>query len=678
MKLIRAILLTLLLVPSSMNGQSFVSSNLPIVLIKTGINPITGQPNSIPDYLKIPASLKIINRPDGNRNFLADENNPDFLEYDGKIGIEVRGQSSSIEPKKPYGFETLKDNNSNNNVSLLGLPSENDWILQSFAFDNSLLRDAFVYELYRKMGHYASRGRYCEVFLNGNYQGIYMLMEKLKRDKNRIDVDELEPEDNQFPEISGGYITKSDKLSPDEEIAWQYNNYLGHEVDFLHHDPKEDEITSTQKNYIKSIFDKLESFSSSGQSSALNGFPSVIDMASFIDFMILNELGSNVDAYQYSTFFHKERGGKLRAGPVWDFNLSFGNDLFFWGFDRSHTNVWQFDNFDNVGANFWRNLFRNPVFSCYFSKRWRELTEIEGPLHIESLENTLDSLVTITNEARLRENQKWGNLGQYNSHIQEIKNWTSRRISWLTNSTKPLSSCQFPVVPNLVISKIHYHPKETEWYTENQLEFIEITNAGEIQENISGYYISQPGLGFVFPPNSKILAGEKIYLVSDAVSFEKKYFIKPFGVYERNLSNSSYHIMLRNAYGILIDDVKYNDVEPWPKQADGEGPYLVLKSLNLDNNNGENWMASDENLSSTAFYLDQKIVVSPNPFSDRVYFSIPGEDIFVMECYDVLGSYINTFASTSYLEAETLREGIYLVKLVTNSGKSFWVKVVKQ
>lgn len=99
MKLIRAILLTLLLVPSSMNGQSFVSSNLPIVLIKTGINPITGQPNSIPDYLKIPASLKIINRPDGNRNFLADENNPDFLEYDGKIGIEVRGQSSSIEPK---------------------------------------------------------------------------------------------------------------------------------------------------------------------------------------------------------------------------------------------------------------------------------------------------------------------------------------------------------------------------------------------------------------------------------------------------------------------------------------------------------------------------------------------------------------------------------------------------
>ncbi|MBK6785453.1 MAG: T9SS type A sorting domain-containing protein [Saprospiraceae bacterium] len=136
--------------------------------------------------------------------------------------------------------------------------------------------------------------------------------------------------------------------------------------------------------------------------------------------------------------------------------------------------------------------------------------------------------------------------------------------------------------------------------------------------------------------------------------------------------------MLRNAFGILIDEVKYNDVEPWPKQADGEGPYLVLKSLNLDNNNGENWMASDENLSSTAFYLDQKTVVSPNPFSDRVYFSIPGEDIFVMECYDVLGSYINTFASTSYLEAETLCEGIYLVKLVTNSGKSFWVKVVKQ
>jgi hypothetical protein len=678
MKLIRVILLNLLLVPSAMNGQSFVSSNLPIVLIKTGVNPVTGLPNAIPDYFKIPASLKIINRPDGNRNFLTDENNPDFLDYDGKIGIEVRGQTSSTEPKKPYGFETLKENNSNNNVSLLGLPSENDWILQSFAFDNSLLRDAFVYELYRKMGHYASGGRYCEVVLNGNYQGVYMLMEKLKIDKNRIDVDELEPEDNQIPEITGGYIIKSDKLSPDEEIAWKYNNYLGQEVNFLHHDPKKDDITSAQKNYIKSIFDKLESFSASGQSSPLNGFPSIIDMSSFVDFMILNELGSNVDAYQYSTFYHKERGGKLRAGPVWDFNLSFGNDLFSWGYDRSHTDVWQFDNFDNVGANFWRNLFRNPVFSCYFSKRWRELTEIEGPLHIESLENTLDSLISITNEARLRENQKWGNLGQYNSHIQEMKNWMNTRINWMTNISKPLSSCQFPVTPKLVISKIHYNPEETDVFESEQLEFVEITNTGDKSENISGFYFSQPGLGYVFPSNSNIAAGQKIYLVNDPIGFENHYGIKPYGQYERNLSNSGYHFMLRDAFGTLIDDVKYSDMGPWPTDADGDGPFLVLKSLSLDNSLGENWIASDEKLTSTDFEEEQKVVVSSNPFSDRVYFSLPGEEINILQCFDILGSQVKWAASSSYLEGEGLQNGIYLVKLVTKSGGIYWIKVVKR
>ena len=96
--------------------------------------------------------------------------------------------------------------------------------------------------------------------------------------------------------------------------------------------------------------------------------------------MLLNELASNVDAYQFSTFFHKDRGGKLRAGPVWDFNLTFGNDLFEWGFDRSKYNIWQFLD-GNRGARFWTDLFYDPDFSCYLTKRWLELTATDQVLN---------------------------------------------------------------------------------------------------------------------------------------------------------------------------------------------------------------------------------------------------------------------------------------------------------
>ncbi|MBK9224363.1 MAG: CotH kinase family protein [Flavobacterium sp.] len=102
--------------------------------------------------------MKIIKRPDGSRNFYNDRNTDEFLNYDGRISIEIRGSSSQGLPKKPYGLTTLEaDNVTNNNVSLLGMPKENDWILNSLAFDPSLMRDYLSYNLSRQMGNYAPR-----------------------------------------------------------------------------------------------------------------------------------------------------------------------------------------------------------------------------------------------------------------------------------------------------------------------------------------------------------------------------------------------------------------------------------------------------------------------------------------------------------------------------------------
>jgi hypothetical protein len=147
-------------------SQTFTDSNLPIVIINTDLDPITNQPLEILDDPKILATMKIIKRPDGSRNFVTDANTAEYLNYNGRIGIEIRGSTSQSLPKKPYGLTTLKtDNKSNNNVSLLGMPAENDWILNSFAFDPSFMRDYLSYNLSRQIGDYAARAVYCEVVI---------------------------------------------------------------------------------------------------------------------------------------------------------------------------------------------------------------------------------------------------------------------------------------------------------------------------------------------------------------------------------------------------------------------------------------------------------------------------------------------------------------------------------
>jgi hypothetical protein len=168
---------------ATLHGQTLTDSNLPIVIISTDFN------REIPDAPRILASMKIIYKGIGVRNSLSDQNSVGSLNYNGRINIETRGSSSQALPKKQYSLTTLMaDNVSNNNVSLLGMPKENDWILSGLAFDASLMRDYISYSLSRAIGEYAPRNVYCEVVINGDYIGLYLLQEKIKIDKNRVDL----------------------------------------------------------------------------------------------------------------------------------------------------------------------------------------------------------------------------------------------------------------------------------------------------------------------------------------------------------------------------------------------------------------------------------------------------------------------------------------------------------
>lgn len=605
MKKLAALLYLFLLTMSMAHAQILTDSNLPIIVINTdgGV--------TIPDEPKVLATMKILWHPDGSRNYLSDIDNPAALHYDGRIGIERRGSSSQTISKKPYALTTLQDDDiTHNNVTLLGMPAENDWVLNNLAFDQTGMRDFLAFEMSECFGQYAPRRVYCEVMVNGDYKGLYLFMEKIKIDKNRVNVEKMDETCNSVPEVTGGYITKADKTTGGDPVAWYMNSYPWSNTAYIHHDPKPSEITTAQHNYIKNVFFSLQDKAQAHNESLADGYPSVIDIPSFIDFMMIGEYTSNVDVYQLSTFFHKDRNGKLRAGPVWDYNLSFGHDEFG---NRSRYDVWQFSNQDNNGSRFWYDLFSSPTFRCYLARRWNELTQPGQPLNYEGVLSRIDEVDAYIAEGVSRDKQRWNNMTWHEHYVDEMKEWLDDRTGWLNTNIGDCSACLNVPVPPLVISKIHYHPEDYYFLDGDRLEFIEITNHGEEEVDLSGIYLRELGITYVFPSGATVSPHEALWLCSDSLAFESYYNATPFGQFTRHLSNKSERLVLVDAWGNLIDEVCYADDDPWPWQADGEGPYLELIDLDLDNSLPESWTLGYDLTSVSDNHLTPSFRLYPNP-----------------------------------------------------------------
>lgn len=667
-----------LLLSGNVFSQTFTESNLPIVIINTDIDPETDLPIEIVDDPRVLGTMKIIWHTDGSTNYVSDQDIPELLNYNGRMDIEFRGSSSQDLPKKPYGFTTLEDDDeSNNNVSLLGMPEENDWVLNSLAFDPSLVRDYLSYNLARLMGNYAPRTEYCEVVINGDYKGLYILQEKIKADGNRVNVVKITDEDNTLPNLSGGYITKADKTTGGDPIAWLMDSYNG-DTAFIHDLPKPEDVTAEQDEYIHAQFTALETVMSSDNASITDGYPSLIDVPTFVDYMLSSELASNADSYQLSTCFHKDREGKLKAGPIWDYNLTYGNDLFDYGLDRSHTDVWQFDNGDNTGAKFWKDLFDNATFNCYLSKRFHDLTQPGQPLKHSNLATFIDNTVAYISDAVLREDERWSTIPDHALEIENLKQWLFDRLAWMDSNLESATACSSVTVPSLVISRINYNPGVSPEFTNsNKQEFIEITNAGATTVDLTGIYFRQLGISYQFPAATNLAAGQRLYLASDLATFQNRYGLAAFGKYARNLSNSSQDLVLADAFGNIIDKVEYFDDAPWP-DADGSGSYLQLIDTALDNSLASSWIPSVENLGAQDL-VSSPTALYPNPVKDILTVSSTSllNEVIV---FDVMGKMMLRVPANSQdvkVDLGQLAKGIYLVRLFSEDGNQA-KKVVKQ
>jgi hypothetical protein len=448
-------------------SQEFSSSNLPIVIINTN-------GKTIRNDVRIAADMGIIYNGSDARNNLSDTPN----NYNGRINIELRGSSSLMFPKKQYAFETQTATGENYNVSLLGMPEENDWILNGPYSDKSLIRNVLEFEIARKMGHYASRAALCELVLNNDYRGVYVLLEKIKRDDNRVDISRLEPYETSGDDLTGGYIIKIDKWAGEVNEGWtsKYPPYPGSnkKIFYQYHYPKPDNIVTEQKDYIKAFIDNFEyDMFTTDYSDPQNAFPEYINLESFVDFFILNEIGRNVDGYRLSTFFYKHKeslGGKFVIGPVWDFNLAFGNADYYNG---SSISGWQVD-FKGYGDGFqipfwWKSLLDSDRFLKLLNNRWFSLRQ--NLLQTENVHHLVDSLVSLLAESQERNFKRWPVLGKYvwpnnfvgTTYSQEIdymKNWIDDRLQWMDqNLPQPTSILAEPgVIKQLILEQNFPNP----------------------------------------------------------------------------------------------------------------------------------------------------------------------------------------------------------------------------
>lgn len=408
-------------------------SNLPIIKLTTNGQLI---PSEAP---RIVAKMSVINY-SGRLNSEDDIPN----EYNSRITIKTRGSSSQSFPKKSYSIETQDPFGENLNVSLLGMPKENDWILYAPYSDKSLLRNALAFKMGSDMGRYASRTQFCEVFLDRQYIGVYVLMEKIKPDQNRVDISKLYPIETTGDNLTGGYILKFDRV--DGTDAWRSTeNPWNNPVNIIYEYPDYDKIVVEQMVYIQDFIDEFEeNLKGSDYDDPILGYSNYINPSSFIDFLFVNEVSKNVDGYRLSSFFYKDKesnGGKINMGPIWDFNLGFGNANYFDENGGIGGYSYQLNSF---AAPFWWNrLHQDPLFVNSLQCRWQELRKTK--LHTDTLMNYLDSMHNYLNEAQERNFNKWEILdryiwpneyigGTYANEIDFLKDWLFRRLDWLDNN----------------------------------------------------------------------------------------------------------------------------------------------------------------------------------------------------------------------------------------------------
>jgi hypothetical protein len=340
-----------------------------------------------------------------------------------RAGFHLRGQSSASFPQKPYKVEFRDNADADAKYAVAGMPADADWALIAPYYDRALMRNPFTYTLGREMGLMAPRTANVEVYLNfasrpvaeTDYQGIYWWTETIKINGHRMDLASLKAADVTPPELTGGYIFKFDQLGTDAaapHLTCEASTGVTCWSDCELTDPVPLPAPTEQLAYIT---DYVQRFHDTLFTTPLGPYGQYIDVASFVDYLIINELTRNSDAYNRSAYFNKDKEAPLRGGPLWDYNfaLGVGTSVTAAPAPTSTTDGgWQFQGATPGSlprrntSGWYPKLMTDPAFVAQVKARWKSLRQ--GLLSQAQIEARLDLLAANLPEASVaRDFAKW-------------------------------------------------------------------------------------------------------------------------------------------------------------------------------------------------------------------------------------------------------------------------------
>lgn len=378
-----------------------------------------------------------------------------------KSRMEIGGHGNSSwgsYPAKSMEWEFKNEAGGGVELPVLELPPGEDFELWACYADVSCLHNWFTFDLGREMGMWAPRTRFAEVFVNGSYNGLYLIMEMVRKDKYRVDIPK--PALTAAGDISGGYIVKfnsgigtGSQFRSASNLNWNY------------HYPRYTEITAAQKTYLLGFINRFEAaLMSANYTDPATGWKSMVDLQSFVDNSIVQELSNNPDAYWRSQYLYKKAdadGGKLYMGPLWDFDLSWGVGSLVdpRGQVGSGRPAWRYDYWTHeINATaipkiplqwpwIFTKIWSDPAFKNAFGCRWKELRK--SIIDIPKMQARIEEAGQSISAAFTRHNAKWMVLGRgipplysegrmrttHQAHVDHFKSWVGNRIGWLDANT---------------------------------------------------------------------------------------------------------------------------------------------------------------------------------------------------------------------------------------------------
>jgi hypothetical protein len=383
-----------------------------------------------------------------------------------RAGYHLRGQSSMRFEKAPYRVELWDNENNDADYPVLGMPPEADWAMIGPYMDKTLIRNVFVYSLGMNLGLSAMQYRFAEVYINqdssalepDDYQGVYTVVQTIKNQKTRLDLKQLRMDDTEPEKLSGGYIFKFDQGAVDSSEtelectgAEKMSGGFGRrdidssatcwdDLELVDPSPANPEQIAWITGYLQEFHDALHA-------EPVGNWVQYIDMPSFVDLFLIDEITRDVDAYIRSHYMYKERGEPVKAGPLWDYNFSlnsFPSDIAGWHWEENRR-----------GSNDWHTIiWTQPEFIEAATNRWNELRTAD--FSDAAIDALVDEISAPLVNAAERDLEKWpigeGMFGRmmggdedeeedeeeqpqtWAGELESMKVWTKNRMAWLDSA----------------------------------------------------------------------------------------------------------------------------------------------------------------------------------------------------------------------------------------------------